>query len=79
MHHPGPQGGLVYRIKYCVPYLQSVGFVHAAANVAKSALDAPAVGGYSEMNDVLSDPALPESVPDDMNEAAKYFGRLGLD
>jgi hypothetical protein len=58
MHHPGPQGGLVYRIKYCesrlvysleavgVPYLQSVGFVHAAANLAKSALDAPAVGGY---------------------------------
>ncbi|KAJ7797197.1 hypothetical protein B0H14DRAFT_2619204 [Mycena olivaceomarginata] len=74
MHHPGPQGGLVYRIKYCesrlvysleavgVPYLQSVGFVHAAANLAKSALDAPAVGARKKVHAWRTDWAASENL-----------------
>jgi hypothetical protein len=31
------------------------------------------------MNVVLSDPAQPEAVPEDVNEAAEYFGQLDLD
>ncbi|KAJ7368593.1 hypothetical protein DFH08DRAFT_29524 [Mycena albidolilacea] len=68
-----------------VPYLRSVGFVHAAGDVGaaedvdESALDAPVAGTSSPSSVEPLEPAHPESVPEDNSGTAEYYARLVIE